>query len=109
MIEYEVVPYKTSVVFTRSRKEWEAAVQAVEHDPGDEYLHLDAEGITYRCASGGFIVGVFRRDAGVLAHECAHVALSILASRGIDVQEANQEPFCYLLEHLVDYFTKAKP
>lgn len=97
-------PYGDLVHFTRSRKEWEAAVR---EDGGDEVAGPDALGITW-LGTSGYIVGVFSRDPGTMAHEMSHVALSILDRVGIDVQEANQEPFCYLLGYLVRHFTKAK-
>jgi hypothetical protein len=37
----------------------------------------------------------------VLAHEIAHVVLSVFELCGIDPREANGEPFCYMLSQLI--------
>lgn len=101
-------PYGDEVLFTRSQKEWRSLVRR-HGDPAYADVDLDGcNGITYYSPSG-YIVGVFADDPGTMAHECAHVALSILDGVGADVQEANQEPFCYLLGYLVSSFSKAKP
>lgn len=105
MVEYEVQPYGDLIRFTRSRKEWAAAVQADSYaNSGDELGHLDADGICW-WSPNGYVVGVFNGKPGTLAHELSHACLTMLDRRGIDVQEANQEPFCYLLGHLITYFT----
>lgn len=96
--------YEVGIKFTRSRKEYAKAVEAADgFDDGEP-----ADGLTCTLDSGGFIVGVFTRDPGTLAHEMAHVALEIIDRAGFTAEAGNQEPFCYLLGYLVSHFSKVK-
>jgi hypothetical protein len=104
MHTYRVPIYEVGIQFTRSRKEFAKAVEAAGgFDDGQ-----CADGLTCALDSGGFIVGVFTKDPGTMAHEMAHVALDILEWAGFDAQAGNQEPFCYLLGHLINHFSKVR-
>lgn len=101
---HKVPLYGCHVLFTRSRKAFSTQAEswgAWEDTTG-------ADGLVLECADGNFLMGVFSRDPGVMAHECAHLALSIIKNAGFDAEAGNQEPFCYLLGHLVGHFSKVK-
>lgn len=96
--------YGNGILFTRSRAEFTKAVEKNDgFDDGEE-----ADGLTCTLDSGSFIVGVFDKSPGTMAHEMAHVAMEIIDRAGFDAQAGNQEPFCYLLGYLVHYFSKVK-
>lgn len=44
---------------------------------------------------------VYADKPGFLAHELAHVIFSLFEQCGIDPFAANNEPFCYMLSHLI--------
>ena len=52
-----------------------------------------------------YLVGVFSKPLPILVHELTHVALNICANVGIDPQSSRGEPFCYLLDGLVERCT----
>lgn len=104
-MQTHVVPiYGNHIIFTRSRREFARLLEQHDgFDDGDE-----ADGLTCTLDSGNFIVGIFTKDPGTLAHEMAHVTLEIISRAGFTAEAGNQEPFCYLLGYLVNHFSKAK-
>lgn len=105
MVHTHQVPlYGNGIYFTRSRKEYARLVE--QHDSFDD--GEEADGLTCTLENGGFIVGIFSKDPGTLAHEMAHVALEIVDRAGFSADAGNQEPFCYLLGHLVNHFARVK-
>jgi len=101
---YKVPLYGAHVMFTRSRKEFSKKAEEL----GTHETTEGIEGAVLETDAGNYLMGVFTRDPNVLAHECAHLALSIIKNAGFDAEAGNQEPFCYLLGHLVGYFSKVK-
>jgi hypothetical protein len=76
-------------------------------DPGYEKDLTPMSGVMMYLehASGNFyMVGVFDKKVTTLAHECAHLAISILAGHGIPVTTENDEAFAYLLETCMQAF-----
>lgn len=55
-----------------------------------------------------FLIGVFYEDedGSTLAHECGHLAFSILKRVGVDPTEGANEAYCYLLGWLVSEIGK---
>lgn len=101
---YKVPLYGATVMFTRSHKAFsKKAEEFVAYESTD-----DIDGAVLDIDAGNYLMGVFTRDPSVVAHECAHLALSIIKNAGFDAESGNQEPFCYLLGHLVSYFNKVK-
>lgn len=104
MVQYEVPVYKCWILFTRSRAEFSQQAEAW----GAYEDTTGADGMVLESDQGNFLVGVFTKTPGTLAHEMAHASLSIIKNAGFDAEAGNQEPFCYLLGHLVDHFAKVK-
>lgn len=104
MHTYTVPLYKALIHFTRSRKEFSTQAAKWGFDGDID----DCGGICLESDSGNYIVGVFSKDPGTLAHECAHAALNIISNAGFTAEAGNQEPFCYLLGDLVAHFSKVK-
>jgi hypothetical protein len=101
---YKVPLYGANVMFTRSRKEF--SKKAGELGAYEDTENM--EGAVLETDAGNYLMGVFTRDPNVMAHECSHLALSIIKNAGFDAEAGNPEPFCYLLGHLVGYFSKVK-
>lgn len=61
-----------------------------------------------RCTGGRIAPGepmtylIWAGPDSALPHEVAHVVLDVFSVCGIDPREANGEPFCYMLDHLLD-------
>ena len=105
MVMRHFVPiYGVYVTFTRSRKEYDKLMEKADGYPSED----GDNGLCVSLDSGNYIVGVFTKDPGTLAHELAHVALNIVERAGFTAEAGNQEPFCYLLAHLVNQFSKAR-
>lgn len=47
-----------------------------------------------------YLVLIIDEDIEALVHELAHVCFFVLNRAGVDVQEGNNEAFCYLLHNL---------
>lgn len=64
----------------------------VEHmSDGLSQTHVNALG------HGEYLLGVFNKESGVIAHECGHIAIMICERAGFSPDDGDGEPFCYLL------------
>lgn len=104
MVTYEIPLYRSLVQFTRSRKEFAAALADVGSYPDVSGMAGGVQELPH----GNYIMGVFDRSLSTLVHECAHLALSVVRNAGFQAEDGNQEPFCYLLGELVAHFHKEK-
>lgn len=52
-------------------------------------------------------IGVFRDDAGMVAHECVHAAVYMLEDAGIPIYANNHEALTYLVHYLVNQYHEA--
>lgn len=74
--------------------------RAVKRDTG-ESVDDPVLGVTHRCDSGDYIVGVFDGSLQTAVHEAGHVTFAIMEHKGIDPTEpAGEEAYCYLLDHI---------
>lgn len=76
-------------------------------DSEDEEMDLHGyQGITYKTEteSGSlkFLVGIFDGSIGTVVHECTHIAIHIATHTGWEITVSSSEPFCYLLDNLVE-------
>jgi hypothetical protein len=106
VVVHELRPYRHQVLFAKTRRDFEQIGVYVEFEPLDA---SGCEGRTVFMDEGGkrlYAVGVFNGCPGVLAHECAHVALDLFQRLGMNPTESGGEPFCYLLQEMILGFSK---
>lgn len=99
--ELSLRPYTGTVIFTRSKAEYEKLHGEVFSIP--DIIQCDCGG---RMAGGGDKDGmwtylVYANKPHYLAHEMTHVVLAVFERCGIDPIASGGEPFCYMLSQLI--------
>lgn len=101
MKEVSLRPYNGRLFVAATKKEYE-----------DQHVMLFKEADVLSCAQDGRMTGgegkdgnwtylIWAKRPAHLAHEISHVVLHVFDRCGIDPREANGEPFCYMLQHLM--------
>ena len=100
MKKISLAPYPGTVIVTRDKAEYERLHLKLfgEHDT----VHHGVQGRTAfptRKSNGHYLV--YAGPVKTLAHEFAHVCLEVFSVIAEDPRAGNQEPFCYLMGHLM--------
>ena len=79
--------------------------KALDH-LGMENVYPSLGGLSLHCegedGSALFLVAIFVPTMQVLVHELAHVTFDVLNYVGVSTHHGEQEPYCYLLDHLFE-------
>lgn len=108
MKELSLRPYTGRLFVVNSQKEYESAHIKLFKTPdvlscANEGRFSGGEG-----KDGNWTYLVYADKPSILAHEVSHVILHVFDRVGIDPREANGEPFCYMLAHLLSEARKMK-
>lgn len=95
-------PYPGHVIFTRCKGEFHRIYRTyVKAD----YTERMGEGVTVflrHSKSHGRLYLIYYNTQATLAHETAHLIFDLFKHVGIDPREGDNEPFCYMLSHLME-------
>ena len=99
-----LTPYPGVVHVTRTRADYQRTYRKLTGLRVDDDLPASTTGRTLPLARKGYADQylVFAGDTGTLVHELAHVVLKLFDAIGVDPRDAGGEPFCYMLDHLLD-------
>ena len=104
MKKISLQPYPGEIWHCVSKKEYQKTHKKVFKKKDN------IKGVSGR-ASGSFAKGtylIWGKTHDTLLHEISHALLFLFEAVGIDPREANGEPFCYLLQHVVREITNKK-
>ena len=104
-VKYISVPiYDQDVYIFRTEKAFQ---RAIEHLGMVGDFHLGSGGTAIQCENENtgeqvFLILITLPTMQVLVHEIAHVTFDILKHVGVSAYHDEQEPFCYLLDHIFE-------
>lgn len=106
MKKLSMAPYPSRILLCSTRKEFLRVYRAMS---GIHYPGVDAKGTMvelHHDRKGEIVALIHASGAATLAHEFSHAILNTFERIGIDPREANGEPFCYMLSHLMEQAAK---
>jgi len=103
--ELSILPYPGRAFLARNRKDFVKAHALLFKRAANIYETTD--GIcAWQADDEGYSYLLWGDDRDTLSHELSHLILDVFQRIGIDPREANGEPFCYMLSHLLNQVEK---
>lgn len=103
---YIAQPYGMRVYLCTDKKRFNRCRNYVMKDSADD-LDNTAGALAYYESNKGMllILGWFNGKQSTLTHECSHAIWKIMGAIGYTPFPDNNEPFAYLLGHMVGFFS----
>lgn len=101
MKTFKLAPYPVTLHVTGDRDEYSKVLAAHDMDPSTE----GCAGSVFE-VDGNIYLGVFDGKLGTLVHEAAHAVFDVAKRISYD-PTYEQEPYCYMLEHVFNKARKA--